>query len=140
MYKINQVALMLGVSTVDIHSQLIEQRDSLAQNIHKNNGITFIDEEGIKLIARLLEDRMAAHETTAEPKISLEAVGNDLDSALISPFEVQGEKSLDSEMLVFRFRENISRLKAQINRVDQEILLKDEAIDHYLQDIERHLK
>lgn len=131
---------MLGVSTVDIHSQLIEQRDSLVQNIHKKNGITFIDEEGVKLIARLLEERMANLELTSEPSIDLESLAKAFDPTQVSDFQDSSQKTLDSEMLVFRFRENISRLKAQINRIDQEILLKDEAIEHYLQDIERHLK
>lgn len=127
---------MLGVSTVDIHSQLIEQRDSLVQNIHKTNGITFIDDEGVKLIARLLEDRMVKFEShsnlvSLESELSLNQLSDDADS---------DKGMLDSEMHVFRLRETISRLKAQINRIDQEILLKDEAIEHYLQDIERHLK
>ena len=140
MYKINQVAHMLGVSTVDIHSRLIEQRDSLVQNIHKKSGITFIDDEGVKLIARLLEERMIHLDSQSDQRLNSEPSTADMDLTQLSSTDELVQGNLDSEMLVFTFREKISRLKAQINRIDQEILLKDEAIEHYLQDIEHHLK
>lgn len=136
MYKIRQVAHMLGVSTVDIHSQLIEQREALQSFIHKNTGVTFIDAEGVKVLARLLEARIAAN-----------AVEESLDSSSLSEHESTAvekeparsplfeDESLDEEMKIFQLRERISRLKAQINKIDQDILLKDEAIEHYLQEL-----
>ncbi len=134
MYKIKQVAHMLGVTTVDIHSQLIEQREHLSLNIHKENGITFIDAEGVKIIARHLEGRTTTVETQINPEFVDQGHENfgDLSLAL--------ETDMDSEMKVYHLREAISRLKTQINRVDQDILLKDEAIEHYLQELENGLR
>lgn len=126
MYKIHQVAHMLGVSTVDIHSQLIEQRDQFQDHIHKKVGIQHIDAEGVKLLARLLE-----------PK-TFEAISHEIQESTVEPSTQTApdeQPDLDPEMQIFVLREKVSRLKAQITRLDQEILLKDEAIEHYLQSL-----
>lgn len=142
MYKIKQVALMLGVSTVDIHSQLIEQREDLQEFIHKNNGVTYVDTEGVKKLARYFELRDSEQEVKRQNTEQSTSIADNTDY-----FNTQFDQSIeletvsdDPEMRVFQLREKISRLKSQINRIDQEILLKDVAIEHYLQELEARIK
>lgn len=142
MYKIKQVALMLGVSTVDIHSQLIEQREDLQDSIHKNNGITYVDTDGVKKLARYFEQRDSLQEVNrqaSEQSFSMETHSLD-PTHQMNRTEDTEDASDDPEIRVFQLREKISRLKSQINRIDQEILLKDDAIEHYLQELEARLK
>ncbi len=51
MYKIREAAKLLNVNTIDIHKKLISLKKELADHVHKKNGITTIDQEGIDIIS-----------------------------------------------------------------------------------------
>ncbi len=51
MYKIREAAKLLNVETIDIHKKLISLKKELANHVHKKNGITSIDQEGIDIIS-----------------------------------------------------------------------------------------
>ncbi len=51
MYKIREAAKLLNVETIDIHKKLISLKKELANHVHKKNGITTIDQEGIDIIS-----------------------------------------------------------------------------------------
>jgi len=73
MYKVSEVAELLGVSKVEVFEKLISYSDELKPYVRKQKGVTFIDESGVGLLRKLIlgnqvqmEDVIEAGESQAE--------------------------------------------------------------------------
>ncbi len=125
MYRINQVAGMLDISTVLIHEKLITERDQLAPHLHKENSITYIDSDGVKILSRMVEEERL--KSVVDDKL----VESQDESNSVNKLTPE-----DEEILLLRLKEKISYAKTDIKKLDIEIARKDQAIEHYQSEIE----
>jgi hypothetical protein len=119
MYKVKQIADMLGVETVVIHEKLIVLRDQLTVHIKRNNGVIYLDEEGF----RLLSNEILKNVKINEP-------GSKVDTESILSNNIIEKDDFTSNLM--QMKDRISHLKQEINKCDMQILREEEALNHYI--------
>jgi DNA repair ATPase RecN len=119
MYKVKQIADMLGVETVVIHEKLIVLRDQLSIHINRNNGVIYLDEEGYRILS---------HEILKNIKMADQSSRVEKESILTN---VVTEKD-DFNSNLMQMKDRISHLKQEINKCDMQILRAEEALNHYM--------
>lgn len=130
LYRVIEVANMLGVSKVTIYKKISLFKKDLKPYLHKKRNITFIDEEGVKIIREsLVANQVIADDSDKDEKIrSLEDAVNDYESHLKfineKMIDVQREHMEDLQLLV-------STLKAQTNLKKSQIESKHQTIKNF---------
>ena len=107
MYRVIEVARMLGVSKVTIYKKVNKNKKSLKNHIHTRSNITYIDDIGVEIIK----------ETIEVSTNSLFGNGNDTD-------ELKREYLED-------LTESIEFLNSQIQTKKKQVQRKDEIIEAY---------
>lgn len=130
LYRVIEVANMLGVSKVTIYKKISLFKKELKPFLHKKRNITFIDEEGVKIIREsLVANQVIADDSDKDEKIkSLESAVGDYESHLKfineKMIDVQREHMEDLQLLV-------STLKAQANLKKSQIESKHQTIKNF---------
>ena len=130
MYRVIEVANLLGVSKVTIYKKISLFKKELKPFIHKKRNITFIDEEGVQII----RDSLVANQVIADTALKDEQIvelKNEVDEneAHIKMLnekmiDVQREHMEDLQLL-------ISTLKAQVNLKRTQIDSKNQLIKNF---------
>ncbi len=130
MYRVIEVANLLGVSKVTIYKKISLFKKELKPYIHKKRNITFIDEEGVQII----RDSLVANQVIADTALKDEQIvelKNEVDEneAHIKMLnekmiDVQREHMEDLQLL-------ISTLKAQVNLKRTQIDSKNQLIKNF---------
>jgi len=107
MYRVIEVAKMLGVSKVTVYKKINKNKKSLKNHIHTRSNITYIDDTGVEIIKSTIEVS-STYSTNDQSDINL----------------VQKEM-LDS------LNENISFLNEQIITKKMQLDAKNEIIEGY---------
>lgn len=123
MYKISEVAEMLSVEKVKIFETLIVHDEILSPYVVKERHLSYVTEDGVKELERIIFGR--------EPIIEdVEVIDENIDDV---EFEMDRldefiQKSHEKKDLL---KNEIIDLKRQVNMLDKELRMKDEAIIHY---------
>ena len=130
LYRVIEVANLLGVSKVTIYKKISLFKKELKPYIHKKRNITFIDEEGVQII----RDSLVANQVIADTALKDEQIvelKNEVDEneAHIKMLnekmiDVQREHMEDLQLL-------ISTLKAQVNLKRTQIDSKNQLIKNF---------
>ncbi len=126
MYKISEVAEMLSIEKVKIFEALIVHDNILSPYVIKERHLSYITEDGVKELERIVFGTDPVIEET-EIEENLEEIIDD-ETDHLDEFV---EKSINKKELL---KNEIIDLKRQINMLDKELRMKDDAIQHY-QDI-----
>jgi len=107
MYRVIEVARMLGVSKVTIYKKVNKNKKALKNHIHTRSNITYIDDVGVEIIK----------ETIEISSTNMFGSGNDIDELKKEYLEDMNE--------TFEF------LSAQIQIKKKQVQKKDEIIEAY---------
>lgn len=69
MYRVIEVAKMLGVSKVTIYKKINKNKKALKNHIHVRSNITYVDDDGIQIIKDTIEST-----TGSSPNESVDAI------------------------------------------------------------------
>jgi transposase len=69
MYRVIEVAKMLGVSKVTIYKKINKNKKALKNHIHVRSNITYVDDDGIQIIKDTIEST-----TSSSPAESVDAI------------------------------------------------------------------
>jgi len=123
MYKISEVAEMLSIEKVKIFEALIVHDEVLSPFVIKERHLSYITEDGVKELERLVFGIVAETEDEyIEETVSVE-VNDEVDH--LDEFI---DKTIRKKEIL---KNEIIDLKRQINILDKELRMKDEAIQHY---------
>jgi len=123
MYKISEVAEMLAIEKVKIFEALIVHDEVLSPFVIKERHLSYITEDGIKKLEKLLfgiEPELEENIIIEEDEIEVIFEEDHLDQ-----FVKRNEDKKN------QLRNEIIDLKRQINILDKELRMKDDAILHY---------
>lgn len=107
MYRVIEVARMLGVSKVTIYKKVNKNKKLLKNHIHTRSNITYIDDVGVKIIKETIE-------------ISSSGLQNDNND--ISEIKKEALEDLTKAIEI---------LNHQIHIKKEQINIKDEIIENY---------
>ena len=130
LYRVIEVANMLGVSKVTIYKKISLFKKELKPYIHKKRNITFIDEDGVQII----KDSLVANQVIADTALKDEQISslkkeveeNEAHIKMMNEkmIDVQREHMEDLQLLV-------STLKAQENLKRTQIDSKHQLIKNF---------
>ncbi|MBI9012973.1 MAG: hypothetical protein JEZ08_12130 [Clostridiales bacterium] len=123
MYKISEVAEMLAIEKVKIFEALIVHDEVLSPFVIKERHLSYITEDGVKNLEKLLfgiEPELEENNITVEEEIDIIFEEDHLDQFI--------KRNEDKKN---QLRNEIIDLKRQINTLDKELRMKDDAIIHY---------
>ncbi len=136
MYKISEVAEMLSVEKVKIFEALIVHDEVLSPFVSKERHLSFISDEGVRKIERIIFNIPEPVEVEIVP---IEAVQEEKDP--IKEKESEIEVEMEEEAFDRKIRDCILKreslkneivdLKRQVNTLDKDLRLKDEAVINY---------
>ena len=125
MYRVIEVANLLGVSKVTIYKKISLFKKELKPFIHKKRNITFIDEEGVQII----RDSLVANQVIADTALKDEQIvelKNEVDEneAHIKMLnekmiDVQREHMEDLQLLISTLKAQVSLKRTQIDSKNQ---------------------
>ncbi|MCK8060860.1 MULTISPECIES: hypothetical protein [unclassified Fusibacter] len=127
MYKVKQIADMLGVETVVIHEKLIVLRDLLEAHIRRKNGVIYLDNEGYRLLSQEILKNVSVNNEGE----------TDRTESLIASETVQYD---DIRTDVMQMMDKISSLKQEINKCDMQIIREEEALNHYVEQMKINME
>jgi len=122
MYKVSEVADIIGVEKVAIVEKMITHKTILDESIKKVDGVTYFDERGIDVL-RTLFNGNTLHNYPAE---------NHEKSDEIEKSKIKSKFDREREILY----NQINILQNEIVNLDQELEYKDEIIKTYIEKIE----
>lgn len=130
MYKISDVSKMLGVEGYKIIELMVNEREKLKDHIKYVQGVRQIDQDGIDLIRRFLNDDIS-QEISDDSDNKESKYSNDLDSTDII-MDDDKEKEIDDDYNRDGIVENIKRdetVNLQINEKSKEEIITEEEED-----------
>lgn len=130
MYKISDVSKMLGVEGYKIIELMVNEREKLKDHIKYVQGVRQIDQDGIDLIRRFLNDDISQEISDDSDNKEPEHI-NDLDSTDII-MDDDKEKEIDDDYNRDGIVENIKRdetVNLQINEKSKEEIITEEEED-----------
>jgi hypothetical protein len=130
MYKISDVSKMLGVEGYKIIELMVNEREKLKDHIKYVQGVRQIDQDGIDLIRRFLNDDIS-QEISDDSDNKESKYINDLDSTDII-MDDDKEKEIDDDYNRDGIVENIKRdetVNLQINEKSKEEIITEEEED-----------
>lgn len=107
MYRVIEVARMLGVSKVTIYKKVNKNKKTLKNHIHVRSNITYIDDAGVEIIKKTIESSTLTHDQTDT-----------------SDFEIKKQS-------IEELKKIIELLNQQVEVKKKQILRKDEIIESY---------
>lgn len=121
MYKVSDVAELIGVEKTEIFEKMITHKALLDLNISKIDGVTYFDERGFEILRTLFSKN---EEIPQAEKIEVKPIKS------ISKFEKERDILYDK----------VEILKNELYNLDSELELKDEMIQKFqeklLEDVE----
>ncbi len=151
MYKIREAAKLLNVKTIDIHKKLISLKKELAPHIHKKNGITTIDQEGIDIISLSfagVKTDTNIYASNVEKHDNVDAVSSVVEeNSEHKTFEHndelkdedvlhgKNEKSIVDESDLNSIKADINFKKNQLNSLNQKIVSELERTANYTREL-----
>ncbi|MCT4633340.1 MAG: hypothetical protein N4A76_11475 [Firmicutes bacterium] len=130
MYKISDVSKMLGVEGYKIIELMVNEREKLKDHIKYVQGVRQIDQDGIDLIRKFLNDDIS-QEISDDSDNKESKYSNDLDSTDII-MDDDKEKEIDDDYNRDGIVENIKRdetVNLQINEKSKEEIITEEEED-----------
>lgn len=104
MYRVIEVARMLGVSKVTVYKKISKNKKILKNHVVTRSNITYIDDEGVEIIRNSIEPGVNGHD--------------------LSDYEIK-------QMVTEDLTSMIQLLNQQIEVKKRQILRKDEIIEQY---------
>lgn len=130
MYKISEVAEILGINKVQIVEKMISQKGLLDPHISKKSGVTYFDKRGLEILESLINGKSATVEKVEEKKESIDLVQKSHNKRPVDKYDIERD----------HLKKEIAILKNQLLSLDSELRHKDEAIENYqrriLKDVE----
>lgn len=126
MYKVIEVARMLGVSKVTIYKKMELLKKNLKPYVHKKKNITFIDDEGVELIRASI----SKGPIFVTSDIGLDAVDvksnhiEDLNAFLVSlnnQIVVKKNQIEEKEIILNNMKHIMKETKARLNFLESKI-------------------
>lgn len=126
MYKVSEVAEMLAVEKVKIFEALIVHDELLSPFVIKERHLSYITEDGVRTLEKILFGIEAELEdNTIVEEVEIEVVFEEDHLDHLDQFIRRNDEKKNL------YKNEIIDLKRQINILDKEMRLKDEAISRY---------
>lgn len=124
MFKVSEVAEMLSVEKIKIFEALILHDDTLAPYVTKERHLTYVSEVGVRKLEQLLFSNIpdAVVEVIEEEEKEYNQLTED---DRLEQFIIKNEQKKHE------LRNELIDLKRQVNVLDREIRMKEEAIQNY---------
>lgn len=122
MYKISEVSELLAIEKVKIFEALIVHDDILSPFVIKERHLSYITEEGVKKLEKLLFGLEPEKEENIVVEEEIEVI---FEEDHLDQFVKRNEDKKN------QLRNEIIDLKRQINTLDNALRIKDDAIIHY---------
>lgn len=113
MYKVSEVADIIGVEKVEIFEKMISHKSILDPSIFKRDGITYFDERGLEILKTLFHTNTAV-DLKIEQEILKESKSNN----------PKNKKDKEYDIL----KNKIQILTNELSNLDEELELKDEIL------------
>ncbi len=121
MYKIKEVANLLGVETVEIHKKLVNLKQELKGHTVNKHGMIQIDDKGLSIIERSFID-IDELEVTDNREVAQS------EGEIASDFELDNEHYVAEEVEVDIDQKNLE-LKKKLYKLKNVLLLLDREIE-----------
>lgn len=122
MYKVSEVAEMLSIEKVKIFEVMIVHAETLAPYTQKERHLSYITEEGVRLIENIIYGNEEEIVETVEEEDVLEYIMEEDQLDLFIKRNEEKKSQLKNEII---------DLKRQINLLDKDMRSKSEAILNY---------
>lgn len=132
MYKVSEVAEMLAVEKVKIFEALIVHDEILNPYVVKERHLSYLTDDGVKELERIIFGIEPEIEETYQVEIEEEEI--EVENDHLDDFIKKNEEKKKA------LKNQIIDLKRQINLLDKELRMKDEAILHYQSIFEDDMK
>jgi len=132
MYKVSEIAEMLAVEKVKIFEALIVHDEILNPYVVKERHLSYLTDEGVKELEKIIfgiEPEIEESYQVIDEEEPIELENDHLDDFI----KKNEEKKKD-------LKNQIIDLKRQINSLDKDLRMKDEAILHYQSIFEDDMK
>ncbi|OQY10652.1 MAG: hypothetical protein B6I28_00565 [Fusobacteriia bacterium 4572_132] len=123
MYKVIEVANMLGVSKVTIYKKMEIYKKELKSHIHKKQNITYIDDKGVDIIKNSLSILSLNSELEVEYKKKIELIEKKLEKQKSG----LSKMSLDFNRTLIDSTNNV---KSYIRMLENQIKFKKRELEH----------
>lgn len=121
MYKVSEVAEVIGVEKTEIFEKMITHKTLMDPNIHKKDGVTYFDERGLEILKTLFSKDISSSPGEFD-NFKLEQQNDSIKkNRPLSKFE------RDRKILI----DKMDILKNELMNLDMELKLKDEMILKY---------
>lgn len=121
MYKVSEVAEVIGVEKTEIFEKMITHKTLMDPNIHKKDGVTYFDERGLEILKTLFSKDISSSPGEFD-NLKLEHQNESIKkNRPLSKFE------RDRKILI----DKMDILKNELMNLDMELKLKDEMILKY---------
>lgn len=130
MYKISEVAEILGIDKIQIVEKMISQKSLLDPYINKRSGVTYFDKRGLEVLESLVKGKKTVSEKKEVKSESIDLVQKVSVNRPVDKYDIERD----------HIKKEIAILKNQLLSLDSELRHKDEAIVNYqrriLKDVE----
>lgn len=125
MYRIAKLAEMLNVATVQIHEKLILYKSELSSHICKENGVTFISDQGLLILKHAFEaEKLESEKLTYTTEAGKAEHRGEPEGAL---------SEMDRrELELLSLKDRLNQSRSELHRLNIESKKLDEAIFHYM--------
>lgn len=121
MYKVSEVAEVIGVEKTEIFEKMITHKTLMDPNIHKKDGVTYFDERGLEILKTLFSKDIS-NSAVEFDGLNIEQLNDSVKkNRPLSKFE------RDRKILI----DKMDILKNELINLDTELKLKDEMILKY---------
>ncbi|MCD4714560.1 MAG: hypothetical protein K8R73_14850 [Clostridiales bacterium] len=121
MYKVSEVAEVIGVEKTEIFEKMITHKTLMDPNIHKKDGVTYFDERGLEILKTLFSKDISSSPGEFD-NFKLEQQNDSIKkNRPLSKFE------RDRKILI----DKMDILRNELMNLDMELKLKDEMILKY---------
>ena len=118
MYKVSEVAEVIGVEKTEIFEKMITHKTLMDPNIHKKDGVTYFDERGLEILKTLFSKDISSSPGEFD-NFKLEQQNDSIKkNRPLSKFE------RDRKILI----DKMDILRNELMNLDMELKLKDEMI------------
>ncbi len=121
MYKVSEVAELIGVEKTEIFEKMITHKTLIDPNIHKKDGVTYFDERGLEILKTLFSKDISSSPGEFNSFKSEQSIDPAKKNRPLSKFE------RDRKILI----DKMDILKNELMNLDMELKLKDEMIIKY---------
>jgi len=121
LYKVSEVAEVIGVEKTEIFEKMITHKTLMDPNIHKKDGVTYFDERGLEILKTLFSKDISSSPSDFD-NFKFEQQNDSIKkNRPLSKFE------RDRKILI----DKMDILKNELMNLDMELKLKDEMILKY---------